>query len=182
MTIDVGTGDGRAPLHLARTRTDTYAIGIEPSLDALRDTARALTRRPLPNVALLVATLEEAVCLGTIADEVTVTFPWGPLLDAALGDGDGPAAIAALLGPGASLRVLVSITDRDHRRMPDAGELRRSYADVGLAIRTLRPATVADVTAARSTWGKRLGAGRTRAATLIDAVRLSDAGRDGSVE
>ena len=159
---------------MARTRAETFAIGLEPSIDGLRQTARALIRRPLPNVALLVTAVEAAE-LDAIADEVTVHFPWGPLLDAALGeDADVLAAVASLAKPGAPVRILVSATARDGRASltrADLEGLRPRYRAAGLELVSVRPASCADVDAARSTWGKRLGAGRSRPAFVVRARR-----------
>jgi hypothetical protein len=44
-----------------------------------------------------------------------------------------------------------------------------TYADDGLAVTKVRPATATDVAAARSTWGQRLGAGRQRPTWLLQA-------------
>jgi 16S rRNA (adenine(1408)-N(1))-methyltransferase len=170
----VGTGDGRYPLYVARTRPDAFAIGIEPSLDGLRRTARSLARRPMNNIALLAESAESA-CLGPLGDEVTVHFPWGSLLDAVLGEAPHAlAAAASLAKPGGRVRVIVSATDRDGRpplSLDRVSSLAPSYRDVGLCIETIRPATRADIVAARSSWGKRLDAGHTRPAFVIEAAR-----------
>lgn len=170
--MDVGTGDGRYPLHLARAEGGTFAVGLEPSLDALRRTARAIARQRVPNLALVVAAVEAAP-LGPIADVVTVHFPWGPLLDAALGrDAAVLGAVAALAKPGARLRVLASVIERDAvPGSPDSDVIAAAYAAAGLDRVAVRPATPADVVAARSSWGKRLGAGRARPAFVLEAIR-----------
>jgi len=170
----VGTGDGRYPLHVARTRPDAFAIGIEPSLDGLRRTARSLVRRPMSNIVLILASVETA-CLGPLGDEVTVHFPWGSLLDAVVGE-DPPvlAAVALLAKLGGRVRVLISTIERDGRvplSLDQLMGLAPSYRDAGLAIGMVRTATRADIVAARSSWGKRLDAGHTRPAFVIEAVR-----------
>ena len=117
----------------------------------------------------------EAAGLGAIADEVTVHFPWGPLLDAVLGRDSGVlASVAALARPGGALRVLVSATERDGRApltLADLTALRPAYAEAGLALIAARPATADHVAAAHSTWGKRLGVGRARPAFILHAAR-----------
>ena len=150
-----------------------FAIAIEPSCDSLRDAARTLTRRPVPNVALLASAVEQCVGLGPVAGEVAVTLPWGTLLDAALGwREDVLAALAAIARRGATLTAIVSVTDRDGRgEMPAVAALRDAYRAAGFEGLTLRAATVDDITAARSSWGKRLGVGRTRPAFVMRATR-----------
>ncbi len=116
--------------------------------------------------------MEDAAALGPVADEVTVALPWGPLLDGVLGGRpDVLAAIAALVRPGGRVRVVVSATPRDGREPPSVGDLRAAYAAAGLRLSCARAATRADVVAAGSTWGKRLGAGARRPALLIEARR-----------
>jgi hypothetical protein len=147
-------------------------------VDVLRDTARALTRRPLTNVALLASSIEAAM-LNDIADEATIHFPWGALLEGVLGErADVLSAIARVLKPGASLRILVSAIERDGRAPLSAARLdtlRARYAHAGLDLVEIRGAMRADIEAARSSWGKRLDAGRSRPGFLIRCVRRAGA-------
>lgn len=110
-----------------------------------------------------------------LADEVTVHFPWGTLLSAVLGDAPVVlAAVASLAKPGACVRILVSSTERDGRSpltLNTVSVVCSSYGEAGLDVRSIRPATPSDIAESRSTWGKRLDAGRTRPAFVIDAVR-----------
>jgi 16S rRNA (adenine(1408)-N(1))-methyltransferase len=53
---------------------------------------------------------------------------------------------------------------------PAVRALAGAYADWGLQVTEARPATAADVAAAHSTWGKRLGAGGRRPAWLLRAT------------
>jgi len=123
---------------------------------------------------LLNAAVENA-CLGPLGDEVTVHFPWGPLLDAIVGDAPHAlAAVASLARPDGSVRVLVSATEHDARPPLSLGELVAlvpAYREAGLSLTTVRLATWDDIVASQSSWGKRLGAGRTRAAFVLEAVR-----------
>lgn len=171
--MDAGAGDAHRSLWLARTRPDVFAIAIEPSCDSLRDAARTLTRRPLPNIALLANAVEQCAGIGAIADEITVTLPWGTLLDATLGRReDVLAGLAALARPAAMLTAIVSVTDRDGRgEMPTIATLRAGYRAAGLDSLVVRPATADDINAARSSWGKRLGVGRARPAFVLRATR-----------
>jgi 16S rRNA (adenine(1408)-N(1))-methyltransferase len=85
--------------------------------------------------------------------------------------------VTRLMRPGAVLSLLVSVAARDggvgvqpiwdgtlHR-------LAEAYDNHGLTVTQARLATVADVTAAHSTWGKRLGVGVKRQAWQITATR-----------
>ena len=76
--IDVGTGDGRYVLHVARTSPTWFALGV----DACRDNLRKASRKAPPNALYLIANAlalpkEE---IGGMASKVTINFPWGSLL------------------------------------------------------------------------------------------------------
>jgi 16S rRNA (adenine(1408)-N(1))-methyltransferase len=115
--------------------------------------------------------------LAGVADELKILFPWGSLLRGTLALEDAAAAsagIASLLAPGALATALVSIEDRDRLDLPrldDEGAreaLRERWSRHGLELCDLRPATTGEVAATRSTWARRLGAGRQRAAWRFD--------------
>ena len=102
-----------------------------------------------------------------------MTLPWGTLLEAMLGrHADALAALATIARPAASLQAIVSVTDRDGRgEMPDVAALRAAYRTAGFDGLEVRPATADDITAARSSWGKRLGVVRARPAFVLRATR-----------
>jgi 16S rRNA (adenine(1408)-N(1))-methyltransferase len=90
------------------------------------------------------------------------------------------AGVTRAMRPGARLSILLSSTERDH----GAGigpidertlqTMREVYGCWGLDVTEVRPATAADVAAAHSTWGKRLGAGTQRPAWAVKAVLHPD--------
>ena len=99
--IDVGTGDGRYVMHVARTRPSWFAVGV----DACRENLRKASRRA-PTNALYVIANE----LDGMASKVTINFPWGSLL-AGLLDGE-PGLLEGLLAiarPGAALEVRLNV-------------------------------------------------------------------------
>ena len=119
--------------------------------------------------------------LTTCADEVRIQFPWGSLLDAVLkGDRAVLTGIARLLRPNGRLRVLLSVVERDRIQGTAAldgqaaAEIAARIAEinVGLVPELAQEATRADIAASRSTWAKRLGAGRSRPAWLLQFRRL----------
>ena len=174
--VDAGTGDGRYPLHVARKRADTLAIGLDASADALAYAARRAVRHPLPNLVLLREPLE-SIPLESFADEVTIHFPWGSLLRGALAEDEGVfAALCRLPRRGGALTLLVSVTARDGRAPLtdiDISRALRAYRARGLALVERRAIGSADVEAARSSWGKRLDVGGTRPGLLLRFVRGS---------
>jgi 16S rRNA (adenine(1408)-N(1))-methyltransferase len=98
-----------------------------------------------------------------------VHFPWGSLLRGALGhDAAVLSGMAQLLAPGAEGTVLVSVMPRDGvPALPPPDELAAAYAGYGLSLAEARAATPAEVAASRSSWAKRLRAGKARPVTLL---------------
>lgn len=161
---------------MARARADTLTIGLDASSDALAYAARRAVRERMPNLLLLREPVE-SLALESFADEVTVHFPWGSLLRGALAEDESVfAAICRLPRPGGVLTLMLSVTARDGRAPLDEGDIARvtrAYVSGGLVLADHRAVIRADVDAARSSWGKRLGVGRTRPGFLLRFVRDS---------
>jgi 16S rRNA (adenine(1408)-N(1))-methyltransferase len=178
-------------LAAAAAEPDRLVIGVDASASAMAEASRKAARRPgrggLPNALFVVAAAEALPPeLDGLAGRLCVHFPWGSLLRGLLGaDPALLTGLARLLRPGGTLSLLVSSTTRDRRAgVAPLGEadlrgLAGAYADQGLAITKVRPATPADVAAAHSTWGKRLDAGRRRPAWLVEARRSSPSPHEG---
>jgi 16S rRNA (adenine(1408)-N(1))-methyltransferase len=177
--VDLGTGDGRYPLHVARTRADTLAIGLDASSDALAHAARRAVREHLPNVLLLREPLE-TLPLASLADEVTLHFPWGSLLRGALAEDESVFdAICRLPRSRGALTLALSVVARDGRAPlteHDLARVTRDYRSRGFALVECRAVLRADVVTAHSTWGKRLDVGGSRPGQLLRFVRGSAAG------
>jgi 16S rRNA (adenine(1408)-N(1))-methyltransferase len=168
-------------LAAAAAEPDRLVVGVDASAAAMAEASRRAGRRPerggLPNALFVVAAAEALPPeLDGLAGLVTVHFPWGSLLRGLLAA--DPAVLAGLVRvmcPGATLSVLLSLTDRDHGAgAGPVGEatlatLAAPYGRHGLAVTRVRPATPADVAASHSTWGRRLGAGARRPAWLLEA-------------
>jgi 16S rRNA (adenine(1408)-N(1))-methyltransferase len=180
-SIDLGTGDGRYVLAAAAARDDRLVIGVDANAEGMAEASRRAGAKPhrggLANALFVVAAVEALPAeLHGVADLVTVHFPWGSLLRGLLGaDPATMAGVTRVMRPGAALSMLLSSTVRDYgagvepigeRTLQDLSE---AYGRYGLAVTEARPATPADVAAARSTWGKRLRAGGRREAWLLRA-------------
>jgi 16S rRNA (adenine(1408)-N(1))-methyltransferase len=165
VTIDVGTGDGRAVLARAAAEPSALAIGIDASAVAMAESSRRAHRRGPHNARFFAEAAE--VLPGPLAGTgslVTVSFPWGSLLQGVLGR--RPAVlcgIAGLVAPGGALEILVSVTERD--RIPgvatldgdEQDRLTGAWVAAGLELISLRPASSTEVDASRSSWARRLG-------------------------
>lgn len=196
MTIDVGTGDGRAVLETAAREPRTLAIGLDAVAPAMAEASHRAARAPgrggLPNALFVVAAVESVPAdLRGLADLVTVRFPWASLLRGCLGaDAVVADGIAALCAPGGDLELLLAPAPRDGLAgLPtEPSEIvvaaRRAFAPRGHRLVAAREATVADVTASGSTWAKRLLAGRApdRRPVIVRfrrAVRTAEMGPSG---
>jgi 16S rRNA (adenine(1408)-N(1))-methyltransferase len=161
---------------VARARADILTIGIDASADALAYAARRSRREDLPNLVLLRESVE-TLPLESIADEVTVHFPWGSLLRGALAEDETMFdALCRLPRPGGALTLMLSVTARDGRAPlceSDIARVMRAYRSRGFLVAVRRPVMRADVEAARSSWGKRLGVGGTRPGHLLRFTRDS---------
>jgi 16S rRNA (adenine(1408)-N(1))-methyltransferase len=105
------------------------------------------------------------VAFDGLADCVTILFPWGSLLRAALGvDPDVSARIARLLAPGGRLEIVLSIVERDRAAIGGAGpfgatdlaHLTRTFASLGLVADEPCRLTGEEIRATGSTWARRL--------------------------
>lgn len=186
MTLDIGTGDGRALLAAARRDPARLFLGIDNNPDGLDEAARRAARKPsrggVANARFLQAGVEDLAAddlLHGVADRVTVLLPWGSLLTGVLLPDprvlDGLRAVAR---PGAALEVVVSLDGRDSPAQvlppPDLGRLAAPYRTGGWRLRTVKPLDREALADVGTTWAKRLAYGRPRPAWRLTA---SAAGR-----
>ena len=169
VVVDLGTGDGRFVLAAAAADPDTLVIGVDASAGAMAEASRRAAgparRGGLPNALFVVAAAEALPPeLDRAADVVTIHLPWGSLLRGALAMDEGVAAgIAGLVAPGGRVEILLAPATRDglEARIDVGARLANGLADdwrrFGLDLQEARPATDADIAAARSTWARRLG-------------------------
>jgi 16S rRNA (adenine(1408)-N(1))-methyltransferase len=179
VTIDVGTGDGRAVLAAAAREPATLVLGLDASAASMAETSRRAARQPrkggVPNAAFVVAAAEAPpVELAGLADLVTVRFPWGSLLRGVLGrDGAIAAGLARLVAERGALELLVAPIERDGLEgIPTSGEelvaaAAAAFVAHGFEVELACEPTPAEVRASGSTWARRLD----RRPTLIRLVR-----------
>lgn len=178
--MDLGAGDGRFAVATAVSHADTLTLAVDAQPQAMADAWRRIQRQKLANV-ILVAARAEALPpeLDSIADAVTIHFPWGSLLAGVLGvrDSGVAAGLARITRPASEVTVLLSVTERERALglpLLDAsleGTLAAHYAAHGLALAEWRPASRQEIADTRSSWAKRLGAGRGRPTWLLRLVR-----------
>ena len=179
MTIDVGTGDGRAVLVAAAREPVTLVLGLDANAAAMAEASRRAARAPrkggLPNARFILASAESPPpVLAAAANLVTVPFPWGSLLRGVVGaDAAVAAGIAGMVAARGSLELLLAPAARDGldgvpASMDDlvAGVAGAFHAH-GFDVEEVRTPTPAEVKASGSTWARRLG----RRTTVIRLVR-----------
>jgi len=190
VTIDVGTGDGRAVLAAAAREPTTLVLGLDANAAAMAEASRRATRPArkggLGNARFVLAAAEAPPSeLAGLAERVTILFPWGSLLRGCVGgDAAVAAGVAGLVATGGTLDLLLAPAQRDGLEgVPiDAGALAsavaRAFDTGGLGLVESRPATEEEVHATRSSWARRLLPRREaeRRVMLVRLVKLD--GRD----
>ena len=179
MTIDVGTGDGRAVLAAALREPDVLALGLDANaaamVEASRRAARPARKGGLENARFVLAAAEALPPeLAARADLVTVRFPWGSLLRGCLGfDPLVAAGLGALVAPDGAIELLLAPADRDGLNgLPTSAEglaaaAAGAFERQGFVVCEARAATFEEIDASRSTWARRL----RRSATLVRLAR-----------
>lgn len=170
--VDVGTGDGRYVLHVARTRPTWFVVGVDACRDNLRKASRKAPANALYVIANAFALPEEE--LGGIASKVTINFPWGSLL-AGLLDGE-PVLLEGLLAivrPGAELEVRLNagaLAEAGYTLESGGARVRRALREGGFDVGGLVRLDARELRRCRTTWAKRLAYGRDPRAVCLGAV------------
>jgi 16S rRNA (adenine(1408)-N(1))-methyltransferase len=183
VTIDVGTGDGRAVLATAAAEPATLVIGLDADAASMAESSRRAAgparKGGLPNALFfLVAAESMPTELTGLADRVTVLFPWGSLLRGCLRlDPRVAAGIAGLVAAGGELQLLLAPSARDRllglpttpSTIIDA--VGHAFRPLGLEVVESRDATAQEIRRSHSTWARRLlAAGRPDSGSPARAV------------
>jgi hypothetical protein len=161
-------------LRTALAEPDRLAIGVDHAASMRASARRAERRETLPNALFVVSAVETLPDeLDGLADRVTVTFPWGSLLQG-LFEPNGPVldAIGRISAPGSSIRAIWSVTPSDGvSHLNDPSVVENALRLSGFDVQPVRRATPEEIREAHSSWAKRLGAGRQRPAYIARATR-----------
>ena len=187
VVVDLGTGDGRFVLRLARARPQALVVGIDALAEPMEASASRAARKPARGGAanaLFVAcdALAPPAALAGRAGLVTVNYPWGSLLRA-VGEPDVPALIRIrrLLRPGGRIVALLnasaaedgSYAERLALPALEPEALVPGWEAAGLPVDEARLLAPGEEPPHRTTWGQRLVRGSGRATLLVSAVRPS---------
>jgi 16S rRNA (adenine(1408)-N(1))-methyltransferase len=175
VTIDAGTGDGRAVLAAAAREPATLVLGLDANAAAMAEASRRAARpsrkRGFPNAAFVLAAAEYPPAeLAGVADLVTVRFPWGSLLRGVVGcDAVVATGLAAMVRDGGALEVVVAPVEKDGLDgVPTTSDglvagAREAFLPFGFGVQHAYELTPDETRATGSTWARRLD----RPATLI---------------
>jgi 16S rRNA (adenine(1408)-N(1))-methyltransferase len=176
--VDLGTGDGRFVLRAARAHPDALVIGVDAHAASMAEASRraARARDGLPNALFVVSEVQRLpIELGGVADEIRIHFPWGSLLHGlVLGEPAVLGPVARISRDGTLLRAFWSLTDRERGTGLEASDLEALPGRLdafGFQVEELGEATATEIDDTGSSWAKRLGVGRVRPATRLEARR-----------
>lgn len=180
VTVDLGTGDGRNVYRKAKANPDTLFIGVDPAKDNMTEIAVKLCKKPakggLDNVLLVPATAEALPdMLSGAAQNVTVLFPWGTLLEGIVKPvGAILDAVTKAAEDGAGFEFITTYSDRceentiESRGLPTLstdyfnGPYRDELLAHGLVVENVELLDNEYVKNFDSLWAKRLAFGRKR--------------------
>jgi len=177
--IDLGTGDGKYILRLARDHPEHCCIGLDAVAANLVDTSGRALRKPsrggAANALFVIAAVETLPPeLRGTANKITINYPWGSLLEAVIVPNAAVLeGIVALARPGAEIEILLNLgifEDEDYLDrlgLPNLDETdlveRLEPALAASGIHIARSAFLRGPTPLPTTWGKRLTLGSGRA-------------------
>jgi 16S rRNA (adenine(1408)-N(1))-methyltransferase len=184
VVLDLGTGDGKHALQLARQRPDQLIVGLDAAKDNLR---RVSGRAAAANLLFVWAAAERLPPELAGIGELHVLMPWGSLLRGLLDDGSPMLAeLAGRCLPDA--RFLITLNLHAWRPpVPEVGdhaeptpesaltELAPSYARHGWRLTEARYLDDAGIAELATSWTRRLNSSRDRLDVLALTGRINPA-------
>ena len=184
LVLDLGCGDGKHALALARQRPEALVVGVDAAPDAMRRAAARAAARPakggVPNGLFVWAAAEDLPPELTEVTELHCLMPWGSLLRGlAAPDPALLRALATRCRVGAPFLVTLNLhawrppvpeVGDAPEPTPDDPRLRAAYAAAGW---TIDSAAHADAAELGTSWTKRLGSSRTNLAVLALRGRMN---------
>ncbi|MGI8678611.1 MAG: methyltransferase domain-containing protein [Jatrophihabitans sp.] len=182
LVLDIGTGDGKHVLAVARARPDALVVGLDAGPDAMRKVAARAAAKPAkggtPNALFVWAAVEALPPELRHVDEVHALMPWGSLLRAVVTpDETVLRGVAAVCRAGAPFLITLNlhawrppVADVGATAEPTpasaASLLTPAYARAGWALHTAQYLEDAQLIALGTSWTKRLGSSRDELAVL----------------
>lgn len=180
LVVDLGTGDGKHVLSVARANQDVLVVGLDAGPDAMRKSAARAAAKParggLPNALFVWAAVEQLPPELTGISELHALMPWGSLLRALAGPEDAVLrSLAQRCAPGATFLVTLNLhawrppvpeVGATPEPTPDSRWLADGYARAGWMLESAGYLDAAGIAALGTSWTKRLGASRDELAVL----------------
>lgn len=172
--MDLGAGDAKNALRLARLRPETLVLAVDATADAMIEQSVRSTKKPerggVRNIIFLVAdinTLPRA--LNGRVNNLLITLPWASLLRRlVVGDASTLQSLRRILTPDGSLTIVLNL-DPLHQRVPRKLEdlattdlksmedrMRSRYAEQGLQITCMERVLGKEKREIGSAWAKKL--------------------------
>jgi 16S rRNA (adenine(1408)-N(1))-methyltransferase len=182
LVVDVGTGDGKHVLAVARARPSALVVGLDAGPDAMRPTAQRAAAKPAkggtPNALFVWGAVEQWPAGLDGITELHALMPWGSLLRALVTpQEDVLRTVAAHCRPGAPFLVTLNL-HAWRPPVPEVGDapeptpasavesLAPAYARAGWTLAAAEYLDAAGVAALGTSWTKRLGSSREELAVL----------------
>lgn len=182
LVVDLGTGDGKHVLAVARRRPDALVVGLDAGPDAMRKVAARAAAKPArggtSNAMFVWAAVERLPPELADVAEVHALMPWGSLLRAFVSPDEAVLrGVAAICRPGAPFLVTLNL----HAWRPpvaDVGgtpeptpasalaDLAPAYTRAGWTLDTADYLDDAQIAGLGTSWTKRLGSTRDELAVL----------------
>jgi len=176
LVVDVGTGDGKHVLAVARARPHALVVGLDAGPDAMRRTAARAAAKPAkggtPNALFAWAAVEQWPAGLDGVTEVHSLMPWGSLLRALVRpELDVLRGVAAHCRPGATFLVTLNL-HAWRPPVPEVGgtaeptpesapaDLAPAYAQAGWALTAAGYLGPDELAALGTSWTKRLNSSR----------------------
>jgi len=174
VVVDLGAGDGLFAYRIAREHPEQFVIAIDANSRPLEKISEKIYRKPakggLSNLLFLQAAVEDLPSeLDGLADEVTILFPWGSLLQTVMvGPQSNLENLRRICRDGALLRIHASLDfTKDKSEMERLGlsdlsldqldrALRDRYRSAGFEIVTSLQLNSRSAGLFETTWGRRL--------------------------
>lgn len=176
LTVDLGTGDGKHVLAVARRHPATLVVGLDAGPDAMRKTAaRAAAKAAkggVQNAMFVWAAVEDLPAELSDITEVHCLMPWGSLLRAFVEpNADVLRGVAARCRPGAGFLVTLNL-HAWRPPVPEVGDTAeptpdtisnraQMYAAAGWRVDAADYLDATAIAALGTSWTKRLGSSRT---------------------
>lgn len=186
---DVGAGDGKYAIRLARSLTSAVVVAIDAEGTRMHKSAQRLKGKAPGNLIFWIGSLDAGIpSAKEMFDEIHVILPWGSLLEGMLGlDMPVLSNVLDLGRPNARLIVVlnqrpwrIGQIDRRTENLPSPsdveveGQIRSFLSDRGWSVRYWSPMEESEARGIESSWSRRIAASQPPEFLRYEAVHQDD--------